>query len=130
MAGAGPRESPGSVRPPAVDARAAESRTSTAAAPGWARDHFQIMAVGVGTIDPAPAVVMIDLAGKTTPRVGPIREALVTDAAEDSIEISFGNQESIMLWLDRSIGGREIERHTVVEFDHLEGTEPDWRRQS
>jgi hypothetical protein len=27
-----------------------------------------------------------------------------------------------VLWLDRSIGRREIERHSVVEFDHLEGT--------
>src|SRR5258708_917052 len=102
---------------------------STAAAPVWARDHFQIVAVRVGKIDPASAVIMIDLARAATPRVGPVLETLLTDAAEDGIEISRGNQESIMLWLDRSIGGREIQRHSVVEFDHLEGTEPDWRRQ-
>ena len=28
-----------------------------------ARDHFQIVTVGVGKVDPASAVVMIDLAG-------------------------------------------------------------------
>src|SRR5580692_13148908 len=103
---------------------------STAAAPVWARDHFQIVAVGVGKIYPASAVVMIDLARAATPRVGPVLETLLADAAEDSIEISLGNQESVVLWLDRSIGGREIERHCVVEFDHLEGTETDWRRQT
>jgi hypothetical protein len=72
---------------------------------------------------------MIDLARAATPRVGPVLETLRADAPEDGIEISLGNQESVVLWLDRSIGGREIERHSVVEFDHFEGTEPDWRRQ-
>jgi hypothetical protein len=48
--------------------------------------------------------------------------------AEDGIEIDLGNQESGVLWLDRSIGGREIERHSVVEFYHFVGAEPDWRR--
>src|ERR1700677_1473924 len=103
---------------------------STATAPVWARDHFQIVAVGVGEIDPASPVVMIDLARAATPRVGPVLETLLTDTAEDGIEISLGNQESVVLRPDRSIGGREIERHSIVEFDHLEETEPDRRRQS
>jgi hypothetical protein len=103
---------------------------STATASVWARDHFQIVAIGVWKIDPASAVVMIDLAGAAMPRVGPVLETLLPDAAEDGIEISLGNQESVVLWLDRSLGDREIERHSVVEFDHLEGTEPDWRRQT
>jgi len=94
-----------------------------------ARDYFQIVAVGVRKIDAASAVVMIDLARAATPRVGPVQETLRADAAEDGIEISLGNQESVVLWLDRSFGSREIERHSVVEFDHFEGTEPDWRRQ-
>src|SRR6202051_3307865 len=102
---------------------------STATAPVWARDHFQIVAVGVGKIDPASAVVMIDLARAATPRVGPVLETLLTNAAEDGIEISLGNQESVVLWLNGLIGSCEIERHSVVEFDHLEGTESDWRRQ-
>jgi len=50
---------------------------------------------------------MIDLARAATPRVGPVLETLLTDAAEDGIEISLGNQESVVLWLDRFIGGRE-----------------------
>jgi hypothetical protein len=111
------------------DSRPVPAADSTAAAPVWARDHFQIVAVGVGKIDPASAVVMIDLTRTATSRVGPVLETPLTDATEDGIEISLGNQESVVLWLDRFIGGREIERHSVVEFDHLEGTEPDWRRQ-
>jgi hypothetical protein len=62
---------------------------STVTAPVWARDHFQITAVGIGKIDPASAVVMIDLAGTTTPRVGPVLETLLMDAAQDSIENQF-----------------------------------------
>src|ERR1700723_1478945 len=107
-----------------------EGGRSTAAAPVWARDHFQIVAVGVGKIYPASAVVMIDLARAGTPGVRPVLETLPSDAAEDGIEIRLGNQEGVVLWLDRSIGRCEIERHSVVEFDHLEGTEPDWRRQT
>src|ERR1700679_1011040 len=101
---------------------------STAAAPVWARDHFQIVAVGGGKIDPASAVVMIYLARAATPRVGPVLETLLTDATEDGIEISLGNQESVVLWLDRSIGGREIERYSVVEGPHLQGADPDGAR--
>jgi hypothetical protein len=71
---------------------------------------------------------MVDLARAGTPRVRPVPETPLTDAAEDGIEISLGNQESVVLWLDRSIRRREIERHSVVKFDHLERTEPDWRR--
>src|SRR5260370_40757226 len=103
---------------------------STATAPVWARDHFQIVAVGVGKIDPASAVVMIDLARAGTPRVRPVLETLLTYAAEDGIEISLGNQEGVVLWLDRSIGRHGIEGHSGVGFGHLEGTEPDWRRQT
>ena len=69
---------------------------STAAAPVWARDHFQIVAVGVGKIDSASAVVMIDLASAATSRVGPVLETLLTDAAEDGSEISLGNQASVV----------------------------------
>src|SRR5580698_8504005 len=103
---------------------------STASATIRTRDHFQIVAVRVGEIDPASAVVMVDLARAGTPRVRPELQTLLTDAAEDGIEIGLGNQESVVLRLDRSIGRREIERHSVVEFDHLERTEPHWRRQT
>jgi hypothetical protein len=101
---------------------------SATTAPVWARDHFQIVAVRVEKVDPAAAVIMIDLARMATPWVGPVLETLFADAAEDGIEIYLGNQESVVLWLDRSIGGREIERHSVVEFYHFERAEPDWCR--
>lgn len=71
---------------------------------------------------------MIDLAGAAARRVGPVLETSFADAAEDGIKIDLGNQESVVLWLDRSIGDREIERHSVVEFHHFEGAEPYRRR--
>jgi hypothetical protein len=63
---------------------------------------------------------MINLARAATPRVGPVLEPARTDSFEDGIEIRLGNEESVVLWLDRPIGSREIERHSV---------EADWRRQ-
>ena len=68
------------------------------------------MAVGVGKVDPASAVVMIDLTRAATPRIGPVLDALLLDATEDSIEIGLGNQECVVLRLDGSIGTREIQR--------------------
>jgi hypothetical protein len=56
----------------------------------WTRYHFQIVAVGVGKVDPASAVVMIDLARAATCRVGPVLETLFADAAKDGIEIDLG----------------------------------------
>jgi hypothetical protein len=73
---------------------------------------------------------MIDLAWPTTARVGPVLDTPLTDARKNAIEISLGNQESVVLWLDRLIGVREFERYSIEEFDHLEGTEPDRRRQT
>ena len=75
-------------------------------APLWARDHFQIVAVEVWKTDPASTVVMIDLARAATPRVGPVLKTLLTNAAEDGIEISLGNQESVVLRLNRSPSSR------------------------
>jgi hypothetical protein len=83
----------------------------------WARNHFQIVAVRVGKVDPASTVVMIDLARAAMPRIGPVLDTLLLDATEDSIEIGLGNQECVVLRLDGSIGSREIERHSVVELD-------------
>ena len=76
----------------------------------WARNHFQIVAVRVGKVDPASTVVMIDLARATMPRIGPVLDTLLLDATEDSIEIGLGNQECVVLRLDGSIGSRKIER--------------------
>jgi hypothetical protein len=71
---------------------------------------------------------MIDLARATSPRICPVLDTLLPDAAEDGVEIGLGNQESVVLRLDGSIGMREIERYSVVELDHFKGAELDWRR--
>ena len=49
-----------------------EAAGSASAASVRARDHFQAMAVGVGEIDPAAAIVVIDLAGAAAHRIGPM----------------------------------------------------------
>ena len=51
-----------------------EAAGSASAACVRARDHFQAMAVGVGEIDPAAAIVVIDLAGAAAHRIGPMVE--------------------------------------------------------
>ena len=68
------------------------------------------MTIGVGKVDPAPAIVMIDLAGAAMQRIGPMLETPVADAAEDSVKIRFANQEGVVLWSDRAVGIGEVEQ--------------------
>jgi hypothetical protein len=93
-----------------------------------ARDHFQVVTIGVGKVDPAPAIVMIDLTGAAALRIGPIVETPVADAAEDSVKIRLANQEGVVLWSDRAVGIGEVERDAIVEFHHVEMAEADRRR--
>jgi hypothetical protein len=55
----------------------------------------------------------------------PVLQTSFADAAEDGIDIDLRNQDSVVLWLNWSIGGGEIERYSVVEFYHFERAEPD-----
>ena len=64
---------------------------------------------------------MIVLARATAPRLGPVPDTLPPNAAEDSLEIGVGNQESVVLRLDRSIGCRESERHSIAELHRRRG---------
>jgi hypothetical protein len=86
-----------------------EAAGSASAASVRARDHFQAMAVGVGEIDPAAAIVVIDLAGSAAHRIGPMVETSLADAAENSVEIRLADQEGLVLWSDRAVGVGEIE---------------------
>jgi hypothetical protein len=62
------------------------------------------VAVRLAEIDAAPAVVMVDLAGPATSRIGPVSEAAILDAAEDGVEANFADQESVALRPDRALG--------------------------
>jgi hypothetical protein len=88
-----------------------------------ARDHFQVVTIGVGKVNPAPAIVMINLAGTATLRISPMLEPSGADAAEDSVKIRLTNQEGVMLWPDRVVGIGEVERDAIVEFHHVEMAE-------
>jgi hypothetical protein len=51
--------------------RCCSAAGSGGAAPVGTRDHFQLVAVGVGKVNPAPAIDVVDLAGAMSRRVGP-----------------------------------------------------------
>ena len=87
-----------------------------------------MVAVGVGKVDPAPAIVVIDLAGAMSRRVGPMIQRPLADAGEDSVEVRLADQKGIVLWSDRALGVGEVERDPVVEFHHIEMAETDRRR--
>src|SRR5262245_42694853 len=87
------------------------------------RDHFEGVAVRVAEIDAAPAVVMVDLAGPPTSRISPVSEATILDAAEDGVEFSFTDQESVVLRPDRALGVGKVERDTVVQLNDVEVAE-------
>src|SRR5262249_12603058 len=79
---------------------------------------FEIVAVRVAEIH--PAVVMVDLAGPATSRISPEFEAAILDAAKDGVELSFADQESVVLRADRALGVRKVERDTVVQLNDVE----------
>src|SRR6476646_7434177 len=95
----------------------------SAAAAVRPRDHFEVVAVRVAEIDAAPAVVMVDLAGPATSRISPVPEAAILDAAEDGVELTFADQESIVLRPDRALGVGKVERDTVVQLNDVEVAE-------
>src|SRR5262245_53471006 len=87
------------------------------------RDDLEIVAVEVVPVQAAAAVVTIDLECLLMPRVGPIRQAALTDAREDRVELLLAHQEGIVLDRHRLVAVLEIERHAVVERDLPERTE-------
>ena len=86
------------------------------------------MAVRIAKIDAASTIVVVDLAGPATPWICPVLEAPILDAAEDSVEVSFANQEGVVLRPDRAFGVGKVKRDAVVQFDDVEMAEAGRRR--
>jgi hypothetical protein len=67
--------------------------------------------IGVGKVDPAPAIVMIDLARAAALRIGPMLETPGTYAVEDSVKIRFANyrfeRDAITKWM----ADLQVKRH-------------------
>jgi hypothetical protein len=100
-----------------------ESDTRSAAAAVRPGDHFEVVAVRITKIDAAPAIIAVDLAGPAAPRISPVVEAAILDAAERGVEVSFADQEGVVLWMDWAIGVGKIERDAVVQLDDVEVVE-------
>ena len=102
-------------------------RLSAAAAvrPG---DHFEVMTVRIPKIDAASAIVVVDLSGPAAPRISPVVEAAILDPVEDGVEVSFADQEGVVLGPDRALGVSKVERDAVVQLDDIDVAEADRRR--
>ena len=61
------------------------------------------MAVGIGEVDAPSAVVVIDLTELALHRIGPVVEAVRSDAPEDLVELVLAHEEGVVLRLDRTL---------------------------
>src|SRR6266511_5838834 len=78
-------------------------------------DDLQVVPVRVGPVDTAPAIVGVDPARLPVERVGPVRQALRFDPLEDLVEFVLGDQECVVLWIDRSGIFHEVQGDVVCD---------------
>src|SRR5215813_13444570 len=95
-----------------------------------AGDDLHQVAVGVGEIDAASAVIVVDLPRPGPAGIGPVRHAAPGDAAEYDVEIFLADQERIVLDGDVAVGLGEVEGHAVVRSDDEEPPESRRGRQA
>ena len=76
------------------DASSATSSFPAAVRPG---QHLEEMAARVLEVEPASAVVVVDLAFVARPWIRPVRDAALLDAGEDLVELFLGDQERVVL---------------------------------
>jgi hypothetical protein len=105
-------------------------RRSAGATAVGAGDDLQVVAVGVAPVDPAAAVVMVDLAGLVVARVGPVRQSARADAAEDGVEFGFADEERVVLPVHLAAHAHEVEGDPVVDLDPEERPERNGSRHS
>src|SRR4051794_12982632 len=74
------------------------------------------MAVGVLEVYAAAAVVLADFARASSVGIGPVLEALITDAREDLVELFFANQEGVVLGGNLTVVIVEVDRNVIVEW--------------
>jgi hypothetical protein len=86
----------------------------------WTGDDLKQMTVWVFEIDAAAAIMMIDFIRACPARIGPVGQFPFTNAAEDLIELSFADQESVVLGRDLAVGIHVIQVGAVFGRDHLE----------
>src|SRR5271166_6481527 len=127
---AGPRRSDGRrlSRPGKQAPRPPQRRVCLAARAVGPGENLQEVASGVAEVDPAAAVVGVDLARPTSARVGPVLQAARLDLAVDRVEVVLRDQERIVLRSDLLTFGYigVVEASAMLERDGQEVAE--WRR--
>jgi hypothetical protein len=78
------------------------------------------MAVRVLEVDAAAAIVMVDLAFLAPLWIGPIRETLLLDPAENHVELRLAHEEREMTRRDVALPVHEVEIDPVGGRDDLE----------
>ena len=71
-------------------------------------------------IHASAAVVGIDLARLVVARVGPKRQGLPLDPAEDRVELVLADEEAVVLRDDLIVGIKEVECDVVLDSDREE----------
>src|SRR5262249_31186602 len=87
------------------------------------------MPVRILEVEPAPAIMMINLALLPLAWVGPVGELARTNSLEDRIEIRLVDQEGVMLARNLAVGVHVVEVRSVVGLDHDERSPPRWSGQ-
>ena len=112
-----PSWSPTAGSPRSRRARSPSSRARSAPAAVRHREDLQDVPVGVVPVEPATAVLVVDLAGLPVERVGPVRQAALLDAAVDGVELLLGDQERIVLRVRLALGVGDVEGDVVGDLD-------------
>ena len=81
------------------------------------------MAAGVAPVDAAAAVVVVDLVLASEVRLGVVLDPALDDAAVDLVEVVLGDQERVVLRVDRLAVGDlgEVERRAVLDRNARNG---------
>jgi hypothetical protein len=86
-------------------------------------DDLEEMPIRILEVHAATAVIVVDLARATLARVGPIVDAALADPGKYLIELSFSDQEGVMLRHYLVLRLIEIKTHAVAQRDYPERAE-------
>lgn len=86
------------------------------------------MSILIMKVDSESVVIVFNFNEVSPSRIRTALDALFSGTITDGLPLGLGHLESIALRLNRPIDSGEIERHSVVEFDHFEKTAPNRSR--
>ena len=87
---------------------------------------FKQVAVGVIEIHSPAAIVLVGFTSALLSRGSPVLEPFITDAGEDTVEVAFTYQESVVLRSNFTVVIVEVEGDAVAETDDEHRPEWDW----